>query len=338
MSGPFTVLKNGDPEYYVYSRRYTQKVPFSKPLPYQTHAAKVIKRNGDDSTASSQAMEPTFGSFTFRKDYARYTNACVSKSYGKLTAAIGDRASWLVTMAQITQTYGMMYSRIQQLTVLVKALKKRNIRGALAAVGKSVAPTDVRVHKAFANTFLEFHFGWVPLCQDIYNSVAVLQEPIKGCSLKVGAKQPYLFTYKAGNYSQNKKWDGIICVRHQVEIAVDNPNLWLANQLGFLNPASAALDLVPFSFVLGWFVNLQQVLDSYTDFLGLRLVNPQSTVYDSCRVDLTWNNYPRSASFQRWSVVRGTDLFLPSLVVKPLKLPGKTRVTTALALLIQMLK
>lgn len=60
---------------------------------------------------------------------------------------------------------------------------------------------------------------------------------------------------------------------------LSNPNHALAVDLGIANPLVIAAELVPFSFVAGWFVNWNQYLSSFTDTAGFALSNTYYTSY-----------------------------------------------------------
>lgn len=63
-------------------------------------------------------------------------------------------------------------------------------------------------------------------------------------------------------------------VRYQATLRITNPNLFLMNQLGLINPAVVFFELVPFSFIFNWFHNLSDVLSQWSDWLGLELIDP----------------------------------------------------------------
>jgi hypothetical protein len=66
-------------------------------------------------------------------------------------------------------------------------------------------------------------------------------------------------------------------VTYSAGVDIANPNLWLANRMGVINPAVVAWDLVPWSFVVNMFVNVNAVLGSFTDLVGLNLTNVSVT-------------------------------------------------------------
>jgi hypothetical protein len=140
------------------------------------------------------------------------------------------------------------------------------------------------------------------------------------------------------------------------EFTVNNPNTLLMNQMGFINPASIAWEAVPFSFVVDWFANVGQVLNSATDFVGLSMKNPFTTKFQHIVQDVVaagtypvYYNYPHVHSVLEWItlyiakyesvyVTRTTSITGPVLALKPFKGFSPIRGLTAASLLVQTLK
>lgn len=59
------------------------------------------------------------------------------------------------------------------------------------------------------------------------------------------------------------------------------------NEAGLLNPAQTALELIPFSWLAGWFMNLSDVLGSLTDTVGLKFENGWVAEKTQCRTIYT---------------------------------------------------
>lgn len=128
--------------------------------------------------------------------------------------------------------------------------------------------------KRAGSEWLWYSYGVKPLCQDIYNGMDVLtREPpstkvtgsgYSASNLNVGGFYETRYVFKAG-------------VRIQAHVRVDNPNLWLANQLGLINPVQMFVEGVRLSFVVDWFSNLSQVIMQMTDFAGLKIERPCTT-------------------------------------------------------------
>jgi hypothetical protein len=87
------------------------------------------------------------------------------------------------------------------------------------------------------------------------------------------------FTVRTGNlvtyYSEVIKYNCF--VECGAEVFVSNPNTALANQMGFINPAAVAWELVPFSFLVDWFLPVGDFLNSFTDLLGHSVHYPYTT-------------------------------------------------------------
>jgi len=126
--------------------------------------------------------------------------------------------------------------------------------------------------KSLADTWLEFTFGWVPLIQDIGSAVEVLQQDFQSKRVRGIAKS---FAVYAPMYAFDDPVKAALNTTVSVSVSavpkVTNPNLLLAKQLGFTNPAYVAWDAVPFSFVVDWFVPVGKFLSSFDNEVGYGL-------------------------------------------------------------------
>lgn len=223
-------------------------------------------------------------------------------AYAKFLSKLGSEASLGVTLAERKQTMAMLATRASQLLDFCRLLRRGDIPGAARTLGWTATRTgsktksalwhlskrgvpkkeSVRIRKggkSFANNYLEFHFGWSPLIGDIYSATEVLCEPIKPTRVIGTARRNDEFFYDDDVYyglvrAQTKH--KVKClVRVQADVAVTNPNLRLLSQMGLINPAVVAWELVPFSFVVDWFVNVSDFLGQFTALAGLDVINPQ---------------------------------------------------------------
>lgn len=128
-----------------------------------------------------------------------------------------------------------------------------------------------------AGAVLAGFFGWAPLFQDFATAAKTVANPWPNsshCSSAVGWACKGGGKYFDGNYT-NRVWSWSATGRssYSCTVTVQNPNLWVANKLGLVNPVSVAWDLVPWSFLVNMVSNLGQVAGSLTDFAGLSLSN-----------------------------------------------------------------
>ena len=151
-----------------------------------------------------------------------------------------------------------------------------------------------------AGAHLEVVFGWVPLISDIHaaaTSVIQLAEP-RPVHIKATQRATVAYTLGTKNDSQYvlQSITGQVKVTRDAMARVSNPNLWLAERAGLLNPAAVAWDLVPWSFVVNMFVNTGQLVNSITDFTGLTFFNESTTT--NCVSYVSHDSYVRYGAYQ----------------------------------------
>lgn len=262
--------------------------------------------------------------------------AAKNKAYASLVEGLGDASLWAVNVAEHHQAYTMVAKRAVQITRFARALHRFDFPEAarLLAVG---IPRGLRASsKWFGNNFLEYHFGWEPLIKDIGAAINTLQNPIPPKRIRGHGSFKSRTYVDSGTFgSKGYRVIDAKC-RMQSDVLVTNPNLHLASQLGFVNPLSVAWELVPFSFVVDWFVNVGQCLASFTDFAGVQLVNPMTTTYQVNNEDAKWY-FGWVNRYRGVYLTRATSISGPTLRARPWKGVSPVRAATAISLLVQQL-
>lgn len=294
--------------------------PGTKPWARQTHGAAPPVRTGSDLTHP--------------------TNRALEKFKDKL----GSDAMLATNMFEWRQSLGLIEESAGLLLKSVRQIRRFDFKGAATTLGVRRPSGLKRNAKSFGDNFLKFHFGAEPLVNDIYAAVDVLQGEPPPERVSVSTQ------YKSGPYHSSdvvRKYtdDYITKVKLTADVRINNPNLWAANQLGLVNPASWAWEAIPFSFVLDWFVNVGSFLGSFTEYAGLELTNKHYTQFQvgsrlavgqKVGTDLTWLGY--TATLKRIYQRRNTGFPAYVLEVRPWKAPSVTRAATAIALLVQNLR
>ena len=193
----------------------------------------------------------------------------------------GTDAALAVTLAEWRQSHMMIVSRAGQLLSALKNLKRLRLGDVAKDLG--IQPSQVRGvvsrkgAKDTAGQWLELHFGWVPLVQDIYNAVNVLQGVLPGSKArgKAGVRVSLSDNRGQGNWSTFANAEGFLTIG--ADVYLENANLALANRMGLINPATVAWELIPFSFLVDWFLPVGNFLNSFSDFVGYRVENPFTT-------------------------------------------------------------
>jgi hypothetical protein len=281
---------------------------------------------------------------------SRQLGEAQNKAFSKFQSELGAKAGLLINLVQGKQALSMISSRSLQLLAAARAAKRLDPVGLARALG--VKPKNKTKAKDSAGMWLEYTFGWVPLVSDIGNAVDVLQGPapspvVKGRG-RVYAEIPFKYDSLFVNNQRYNRSEGTLSTRIGVQyvarILIDNPDLYLANQLGFVNPAQVLWDAVPFSFVVDWFLPVNRFLGNLTYDVGLKVVDKgyTTTVFGFSRGTYVerwdqigrFNSFPDDTHF--YEQRRETAFTLPPLQPRIPK-ASAWLAATSLSLLIQQL-
>jgi hypothetical protein len=249
-----------------------------------------------------------------------FTQSDFDSVYAKFKGKLhkGD-ASIGVTVASWGQSRSMIIDRLTKIRRIFKsAATKRILR-------RSKKPTSLTL----ANDFLEGEFGWVPLLADIHAlTSSVCNDAIPRTWTSASSKFPYSkFEVISGSPKITQSFSGWGRCTYAAGVDISNPNLWLANRLGLINPLVVAWDLVPWSFVVNMFVNVNQVLSSLTDTVGLTLTNESRTTSSSVFLEQSAYTYvsPNEAYYNFCNMNCKARNRVAGVLPRPslrLKLPG----------------
>lgn len=337
-SGPFTQMAVTSTHYHD-RRVWRQAKPIDRPLPF-------TGRYGDlrHSKGQQEFFVPLPNAVSWMENNvpANSVSAARAAAYENMRGQISSQAQMGVFLFELEQAAQMIERRGLQIVELIRAARRFDFQR-LSAILK----TDVIPHtkKGFADLWLELNFGWLPMIQDIHSAVDVLQNPIKSIRpIGKGLGAKYSNTITSGSFPNEASrtvQEGMVFGKTGAEITVTNPNLYLANNLGLVNPGTVLWELIPFSFVVDWFVPVENFLSFGTDLYGLSVTNAWSTYF----VRGTTYDYQKSITLGRYGERWVTGAYMsrtlgftgPSLFVKPFKVPSWRRAGHAIALVIQQL-
>lgn len=267
---------------------YRQKPITAKPLPYTLAGLYNRGRTGYPDTADHIA----WSTVTFSSDTADLRDVIYHKAYNRFVAAIrADSAQLGADFAERKQAYSSVLAHVASLTKAARAFRSGNIPQGLKALG--VKKRTVRKSASdMGGVWLEYSYGWKPLVEDIHTAVQAMRRPLPHLVAKgkaQGKKHTYAFEPHYPWYTTSTTYDWHFRCLIQAEVSVANEALWTANQLGIINPMAVAWEVVPFSFVVDWFLPIGNYLQSLTDFVGLNLENSFVTWYGVLDRILTMN-------------------------------------------------
>lgn len=172
-------------------------------------------------------------------------------------------------LAEARQTASMLASTGASLIGAYRAARKGNWSGVAKALGVSKA--DLTNKKTYSDRWLEYQYGWLPLMGSLHDNYEKLRTISATKSLDIlGEKtQGRSMTIEGGAGGYYYHWQ--LEVRSKCSITAELVNEWArdANQWGLLNPFSVAWEVVPFSFVIDWFMPIGTALAAYSATSGL---------------------------------------------------------------------
>lgn len=266
---------------------FRQRKPYNVDTPY---TSVYMKREWGEADPESWSGLNRFDSMKV---------GVTNKARERFVNSLGDASSFGATVtAEGRKTFGMVVGGIVRLARAAKHVKRLEVRKAAELLGVPVYERNRKVRvgrrriihqpemrwptskywvpKTAANAWLFYSYGVAPLAADIHNGLDVLTRPLPDKRFKGSAKETARAVLPNPPYTADI-FEGEYSVRISAYVRVSNPNLWLANQLGLVNPAQWVNEAVPFSFVLDWISNWSQVISQMTDFEGLELTRPLTT-------------------------------------------------------------
>lgn len=204
-----------------------------------------------------------------------------STGHHQMNMAIGkfQESDLAESIATAAQSLNMINKRLGQVLQFVNAVRSGKWDRVASGFRPSRKMQNTPGSKRMANNFLEVQFGWVPLVQSVYDAVSMYQSQThRGMKIakRSGGNVEY---FKEGSDGFDPSLYGsgaqpLKSVQGSATISgvVSNSRLYDLNRFGLANPALLAWQLVPYSFVVDWFLPISPILGQLTMNLGLSLV------------------------------------------------------------------
>lgn len=269
-----------------------------------------------------------------------------SKLHSKLQDILGERAEIGTTLAEYSSAVQMVTSATTRLGTAALALKKGQFRKFLGALNAKPLPKHrhwVRSSPKIASTlWIEYWFGWSPTINDIQTAGRILDSDPPVGSLPFEVRTGCEWVAKKGAGPSWPAYD--IAAKSFAKAGgkyqLVNPNLALAQSMGVLNPLTIVVNVTAWSWLLGWFVNLNQWVDSLTAFAGYKFTDTYVTRFTTFKGSKRWDFGPTNyADYDVQGMLTVRELRLPvvRLHFKKFSL-SLTRAATAVSLLTLRLK
>jgi hypothetical protein len=216
---------------------------------------KPIYQNGllaGMSTTPEQFLEPS--------SFDRWLITTQAKN--KAVAKFMDGAQQLgADFAERQKTIETIAKRARQAYDILLNIKKGRWERAVRILNGGRQPRS----KKLASLQLEWVYGWAPFLGTIHDLCD--REFPPNPEIYISEK-----VTKSVNMTQgNMKTEGTIRSGYSMLCVMDSPLVSSATKLGLVNPAAVAWELVPFSFIVDWFIPIGTYINSITAFGGFRI-------------------------------------------------------------------
>lgn len=251
------------------------------------------------SFSSSGTSSSTYYLPGFRLANAGEISDCEAKASNRLLKNVKDQIfNAAQAFAERKQTSRLIGTTAIRIASCIRNLRKGDFAGAAKAVG--VEPRKrarSRFNKAFARRqgeavsrgWLELQYGWKPLLNDIYGSADTLARRNSQTSY-VTRRVSETRTIDSSSFSSVTSGKSLrttldikgtckLTVKFSVTYRTPDPTQSLPAQLGLTNPLLIAWELMPFSFVVDWFLPLGQAISNLDATRGAEFYCGHKTVF-----------------------------------------------------------
>jgi len=203
------------------------------------------------------------------RDNAR--NEATTKSLLKVNS---NQLQLAVDFAEAKKTVNLLATIASQSIYALRALRRGNIGLALKHLRKGGIPDQ----------YLTFQYGVKPILSTVKSAYDLAKDHLEKDLIFYGkstSKWSDSFSFMERGFQHNVEASG----GHTSYLAARVNKLWLANatQFGLSDPLTVAWELIPFSFVVDWFVPIGNTLQGLTSGFGLELIDGYSTSFGGMR-------------------------------------------------------
>jgi hypothetical protein len=172
-------------------------------------------------------------------------------------------------------------------TTLVKVLlDARRGRWSNVARHLNVKAKNLKNLKTFSSRWLEYQYAWLPLISDLYDTQQLIQRGFRE-KVQLMSSVRRLNDYDdCPNSSPHSRVRDVSGHSQRTDIMkvfykVDDSSLSKLNQIGLLNPVEVAWAVVPYSFVVDWFLPVGNFLEACTATVGCTFIDGYVSSYIS---------------------------------------------------------
>lgn len=246
-----------------------------KPSPLSVTKLVITKHYEDTSPIVKRNNGYTYtGPYSYSGDLSTYDSfetPVTDASQKALSNFYNGQVNLAVFLGEARESSHMIVSKFMKIKGLFSNLENLNFKS-LSQQGIHIHPRkqkelkSIKRSKRVANAYLELKYGWLPLISDVYQMCDALRSSFKDVGVSVRSHGRSSSKNEFGVYSK-------VSLRGQVS----NTATRSLTEMGFSNPLLIAWELVPFSFVIDYFLGIGNTLASFPIFSGTTFTEGTAT-------------------------------------------------------------
>lgn len=218
-----------------------------------------------------------------------------------LLEAKGMKVNLAQAYAERQQTVNLLGDAAIRIAEALKQCRKGNVVKAGIALGVKFSRKTRRVarnHLAaedVGSAWLAMQYGWKPLLSDVYGSAETLAQS-KTIQLKSRISRTKklhattLLPLVKGSFSGNQHVVEDLTIKYTCRFSSYGSVLPTLTQVGLTNPLLIAWELMPWSFVIDWFIPIGSYISSLDATLGLNFIDGGRTVVRDRKTTDVWTS------------------------------------------------
>lgn len=229
-----------------------------------------------------------------------------------LEKAISMKLDMSEAMGGLKPTVVMIAESASRVLRAWQAIRKGDIRGAFYALHLSPQHLKQFRLKTASEMWLQLQYGWMPLLMDIFNGINYVADavnPVKSPPTQFTCvrRLEQRLVVKQPSHPNPSVWPGFAtkgeamgAVETRYRFRISDPNVYLFNNLGLINPLYTVWVSLPFTFLLDWLLPVSTFLKAITAPLGLQFVSGYSTTksWGTTQVTVTAKVFPPQAAYR----------------------------------------
>jgi len=203
----------------------------------------------------------------------------------------GHNFNMAVSAAEGKKTANMVVNALGSVGGALLDLKRGKFESAARRFGVNQRPSKLD-HKDLAGRWLELQYGWLPLLGDVYEASKAFESLTqKPRSQRFRSRLKKTGTVDTSTSPSN--WTGACNYSAMIQITAElQESLSAPRSLGLTDPLTVAWELIPYSFVVDWFIPIGSYLETLNVLHGL-----QGRFLTSKIVTFSYSGIPKNASY-----------------------------------------